>query len=209
MTNLCRSLSLFFCKVLVPVLHKLPCIQLRLFFSLGQSFGAFLSPGVTLELEGDSNDYVGKVNSVFTGCCFKENSLLPLKGYKVYFWTLLSCCMCTSWNTNAIILSPGLSWRQDYRLSKQEPSRKLQSGRKHYCGKCVFLRFNCRQGKCFIYFKEAVFPESEFILYFLIFKGSGSGRELTRSVKFLGLCERRCCWTILCQKFRSYSSCRG
>ena len=29
---------------------------------LGQSFGAFLSPGITLELEGDSNDYVGKVN---------------------------------------------------------------------------------------------------------------------------------------------------
>ncbi|XP_078373779.1 uncharacterized protein LOC144657317 isoform X1 [Oculina patagonica] len=28
--------------------------------SAGQSFGAFLSPGVTLELEGDSNDYVGK-----------------------------------------------------------------------------------------------------------------------------------------------------
>ncbi|CRK14576.1 hypothetical protein BN1708_011163 [Verticillium longisporum] len=26
----------------------------------GQSFGAFLAPGVTLELEGDSNDYVGK-----------------------------------------------------------------------------------------------------------------------------------------------------
>ncbi|KAK2570832.1 Glutamate synthase [NADH] [Acropora cervicornis] len=28
--------------------------------SAGQSFGAFLSPGITLELEGDSNDYVGK-----------------------------------------------------------------------------------------------------------------------------------------------------
>ena len=28
---------------------------------LGQSFGAFLSPGLTLEHEGDSNDYVGKV----------------------------------------------------------------------------------------------------------------------------------------------------
>ena len=26
----------------------------------GQSFGAFLAPGVTLELEGDANDYVGK-----------------------------------------------------------------------------------------------------------------------------------------------------
>jgi len=28
--------------------------------SAGQSFGAFLSPGVTLTLEGDSNDYIGK-----------------------------------------------------------------------------------------------------------------------------------------------------
>ncbi|KAI9684639.1 MAG: glutamate synthase [NADH] [Trizodia sp. TS-e1964] len=28
--------------------------------SAGQSFGAFLAPGITLELEGDSNDYVGK-----------------------------------------------------------------------------------------------------------------------------------------------------
>jgi glutamate synthase domain-containing protein 3 len=28
--------------------------------SAGQSFGAFLSPGVTLTLEGDANDYVGK-----------------------------------------------------------------------------------------------------------------------------------------------------
>ncbi len=28
--------------------------------SAGQSFGAFLSPGVTLELEGDTNDYAGK-----------------------------------------------------------------------------------------------------------------------------------------------------
>ena len=28
--------------------------------SAGQSFGAFLAPGVTLTLEGDANDYVGK-----------------------------------------------------------------------------------------------------------------------------------------------------
>ena len=28
--------------------------------SAGQSFGAFLAPGVTLELEGDANDYIGK-----------------------------------------------------------------------------------------------------------------------------------------------------
>ena len=35
-------------------------IRVRFNGSAGQSFGAFLSKGVTLELEGDANDYVGK-----------------------------------------------------------------------------------------------------------------------------------------------------
>ncbi len=35
-------------------------IQIDLHGSAGQSFGAFLAPGVTLTLEGDANDYVGK-----------------------------------------------------------------------------------------------------------------------------------------------------
>ncbi|MGD8323257.1 MAG: glutamate synthase large subunit, partial [Gammaproteobacteria bacterium] len=35
-------------------------IWFKLNGSAGQSFGAFLSKGITLELEGDSNDYVGK-----------------------------------------------------------------------------------------------------------------------------------------------------
>ena len=35
-------------------------IHARFTGSAGQSFGAFLARGVTLELEGDSNDYVGK-----------------------------------------------------------------------------------------------------------------------------------------------------
>ncbi|MDR1422745.1 MAG: glutamate synthase large subunit [Coriobacteriales bacterium] len=35
-------------------------IHLRLSGSGGQSFGAFLSPGITLELKGDTNDYLGK-----------------------------------------------------------------------------------------------------------------------------------------------------
>jgi glutamate synthase (ferredoxin) len=35
-------------------------IQLHFTGSAGQSFGAFLPRGITLELEGDSNDYVGK-----------------------------------------------------------------------------------------------------------------------------------------------------
>jgi glutamate synthase (NADPH/NADH) len=35
-------------------------INIKLTGSAGQSFGAFLAPGVTLELIGDANDYVGK-----------------------------------------------------------------------------------------------------------------------------------------------------
>ena len=35
-------------------------IHVRLTGSAGQSFGAFLAPGVTLELCGDANDYIGK-----------------------------------------------------------------------------------------------------------------------------------------------------
>ena len=35
-------------------------IRIRAKGSAGQSFGAFASPGMTLELEGDGNDYVGK-----------------------------------------------------------------------------------------------------------------------------------------------------
>eukprot|EP00245_Coleochaete_scutata_P001682 TRINITY_DN12105_c0_g1_i1.p1 TRINITY_DN12105_c0_g1~~TRINITY_DN12105_c0_g1_i1.p1 ORF type:complete len:2269 (+),score=508.94 TRINITY_DN12105_c0_g1_i1:124-6930(+) len=35
-------------------------ITVKLTGSAGQSLGAFLCPGITLELEGDSNDYVGK-----------------------------------------------------------------------------------------------------------------------------------------------------
>ncbi len=35
-------------------------IHLKFYGSAGQSFGAFLARGITLELEGDANDYVGK-----------------------------------------------------------------------------------------------------------------------------------------------------
>ncbi len=35
-------------------------IRLKFFGSAGQSFGAFLPKGMTLELDGDSNDYIGK-----------------------------------------------------------------------------------------------------------------------------------------------------
>src|SRR5690606_36343166 len=35
-------------------------IRLRFTGSAGQSFGAFIPPGLTLALEGDANDYIGK-----------------------------------------------------------------------------------------------------------------------------------------------------
>jgi len=35
-------------------------IHLKFKGSAGQSLGAFVPPGVTIELEGDANDYVGK-----------------------------------------------------------------------------------------------------------------------------------------------------
>jgi glutamate synthase (NADPH) large chain len=35
-------------------------IHLTLFGSAGQSFGAFLAPGVTMHVHGDANDYLGK-----------------------------------------------------------------------------------------------------------------------------------------------------
>ena len=35
-------------------------VRIRLTGSAGQSFGAFLAPGITLELTGDANDFVGK-----------------------------------------------------------------------------------------------------------------------------------------------------
>jgi glutamate synthase (NADPH/NADH) large chain len=35
-------------------------IHLQFYGSAGQSFGAFLAPGITLELKGETNDYVGK-----------------------------------------------------------------------------------------------------------------------------------------------------
>ncbi|MBI4585276.1 MAG: glutamate synthase subunit alpha, partial [Planctomycetes bacterium] len=43
-------------------LEGLPADTIRIRFqgSAGQSFGAFLAPGVTMEVEGDANDYVGK-----------------------------------------------------------------------------------------------------------------------------------------------------
>ncbi len=43
-------------------LEGLPADTIRIRFqgSAGQSFGAFLAPGITMDVEGDANDYVGK-----------------------------------------------------------------------------------------------------------------------------------------------------
>ncbi|MCM1163130.1 MAG: glutamate synthase large subunit [Muribaculaceae bacterium] len=51
----------------------LPADSIRLTFtgSAGQSFGAFLCPGITLRLEGDANDYLGK------GLCGGKITVIP------------------------------------------------------------------------------------------------------------------------------------
>ncbi len=41
-------------------------IHVKLNGHAGQSMGAWLCKGITLELEGDANDYVGKVRGRFT-----------------------------------------------------------------------------------------------------------------------------------------------
>ena len=54
-------------------------IHFRFTGSAGQSFGAFVPSGVTLELEGDANDYVGKGLSGGRIICYppKTSSFLP------------------------------------------------------------------------------------------------------------------------------------
>ena len=55
-------------------------IQVRFTGSAGQSFGAFLAKGITLTLEGDANDYVGKGLSGGTSLSFRHGCLIsPLK----------------------------------------------------------------------------------------------------------------------------------
>lgn len=41
-------------------------INVRLTGSAGQSFCAFMTKGIHVTLEGDANDYVGKVNNSIT-----------------------------------------------------------------------------------------------------------------------------------------------
>ncbi len=44
-------------------------IHVKLRGHAGQSLGAWLAAGVTLEMEGDANDYVGKVSA----CCSRDS----------------------------------------------------------------------------------------------------------------------------------------
>merc|ERR1719414_2741439 len=49
--------------------------------SSGQSFGNFLAPGITFELEGDANDYIGKGLSGGTLIVYKSTKA-PFKGHE-------------------------------------------------------------------------------------------------------------------------------
>lgn len=72
-----------------------------LWFSLGQSFGAFLCPGVTLELEGDSNDYVGKVTILYTKLVFASETIR-----RIFCKLSESRFTCRPLTMNAIVIPP-------------------------------------------------------------------------------------------------------
>ncbi len=54
-------------------------VHIKLSGHAGQSLGAWLCHGITLELEGDANDYVGKVG------CIQMNLLLSMSAYFALF----------------------------------------------------------------------------------------------------------------------------
>lgn len=54
-------------------------IHIKFRGSCGQSFGNFLAPGITFELEGDANDYIGKGLSGGNLVVYKPG-LAPFKG---------------------------------------------------------------------------------------------------------------------------------
>merc|ERR1712093_643991 len=55
-TTLSNKVSKKYCEAGLPK----DTIHINMKGSAGQSLGAFLAPGITIELEGDANDYVGK-----------------------------------------------------------------------------------------------------------------------------------------------------
>eukprot|EP00808_Paulinella_micropora_P008185 g14237.t1 len=56
----------------------------------GQSFGAWLATGVTLSLEGEANDYVGKGMCVVSST-FARRRLLPLFRRITSSWEMCAC----------------------------------------------------------------------------------------------------------------------
>ena len=58
--------------------------------SAGQSFGAWLSKGINLKLEGDANDYVGKgISGGIISIKLRSNSILDAE--KILLQEILSC----------------------------------------------------------------------------------------------------------------------
>ena len=57
------------------------CIHVKLDGSAGQSFGAWLAKGVTLELEGDANDYAGKGLSGGALDCLSHRRMAVATGF--------------------------------------------------------------------------------------------------------------------------------
>merc|ERR550534_2905581 len=62
-------------------LGKENSIHVKFRGSSGQSFGNFLAPGITFELEGDANDYIGK--GLSGGCLVAYKAAdAPFKGHE-------------------------------------------------------------------------------------------------------------------------------
>lgn len=68
---------LFFRKFGEPGLPDGTKINIALQGSAGQSFCAFLVKGVTITLEGDANDYVGKINHITSQPAFLGTLVPP------------------------------------------------------------------------------------------------------------------------------------
>ena len=79
-------------------------IHFKFHGSAGQSFGAFLAKGVTLELEGDANDYVGKGLSGGRIVILSFQGMRPLPP-KTISWSAMSVCMVPqeAWRSSEVV----------------------------------------------------------------------------------------------------------
>lgn len=154
-----------------------------LLFSLGQSFGAFLSPGVTLELEGDSNDYVGKVTSVYTNlivlnCFLRKIPYCLWSGTRFSFWTRW-VVTCVLHETRPQLFNlQGLAGGKIIVYPSNKHPENYKAEENIIVGNVCF--YGSTAGKVRVSFtsKWRYFQRANFFIYCLVYKGSGTEREI-------------------------------